>query len=129
MNLHIAFELHGAHDFFIMNDARIECVIDSLSMFGESSRASIMSQLGKAGVSFNTEEFQIEKFCITIREFLGQWSEFIFEKATHNICQRSTLDLEKLGLSARAKHLTNSELLVEVFHKLEAIRSERGIKS
>lgn len=88
-----------------------------------------MTQLDKAGTSFNPKEFQIEQFCIVIEEFLGQWSDFIFAKITDDICERSTASLEDLGIAGRAKYLAPSELLIEVFDIMEALQREGRIKS
>jgi hypothetical protein len=114
---------------FAMTDARIECVIDSLSIFGESSRAAIMNQLDKAGISFNPNAFQIEKFCITVEQFLGQWSDFIFEKISDQICERAGASLEDLGISGRAKYISKSALLIELFRILEPKKSEGRIRT
>jgi hypothetical protein len=88
-----------------------------------------MNQLDKAGISFNPDEFQIEKFCIIIAQFLGQWSDFIFEKITDQICEQSGVSLEDLGIAGRAKYLAHSELLIEVFHIMEVMKSEGRIRT
>lgn len=108
-----------------MDDVRLQCVIDSLSIFGENSKAAMMARLNEQGISFIPGKFQIEKFCIVVRQFLGDWSDFIFMKITDDICKRSHISLENLGLSGRAKFLTHFELLVEVFLKIEALQNER----
>jgi hypothetical protein len=114
---------------YAMRDARIECVFDSLSLFGDSSRAAIMNQLDKAGISFNPDKFEIETFCIVIEQYLGQWSHFILEKIIDEICKRSEASLDDLGLQGRAKYLANSELLIELFHIMEAMKSEGRIST
>jgi hypothetical protein len=105
-----------------MNDARLQCVIDSLSLFGENSKAAIMSQLDNEGISFTSEGFEIRKFCKVVNGYLGQWSDFIFSKITDNICEQSGVTLENLGLDKRAKHIESSELLIELFTKVEALQ-------
>jgi hypothetical protein len=127
--LHTAFEMYAVCSYLVMKDSRIDSVINSLSLFGESSRAAIMNQLDDAGISFNPDEFQIEKFCIILEQFMGHWSDFIFEKITHQICKRSGASLEDLGIAGRAKYLAHSELLIEVFHKMEAMQSEGRVRT
>lgn len=83
-----------------------------------------MNQLDKAGISLNPDDFQIEKFCLVIEQFLGQWSDFFFEKIADEICKRSGASLEDLGIGSRAKYLARSELLIELFHIMEAMKSE-----
>lgn len=88
-----------------------------------------MNQLDKAGISFSPNAFQIEKFCITMEQFLGHWSDFIFEKINGQICERAGVSLEDLGISGRAKYISKSALLIELFHKLEPMESEGRIRT
>jgi len=113
-----------------MNDASLQCVIDSLSLFGENSKAAIISQLDKEGISFTSEGFEVSKFCKVVNRFLGRWSDFIFLKIANDICERSGVTLEELGLDRRAEHIENSELLIEVFMNVEALqRNERRVRN
>lgn len=88
-----------------------------------------MNQLDKAEVSFSPNAFQIEKFCITMEQFLGHWSDFIFERISGQICERAGASLEDLGISGRAKYISKSALLIELFHILEPMKSEGRIRT
>lgn len=103
-----------------MKDFRLQCVVDSLSTFGENTKVAILSQLDREGVSFTSEQFEIEKFCKVVTLFLGQWSDFIFLKITDEICARSKKSLEDLGIGARANYIEHSALLIEVYLKMES---------
>ena len=103
-----------------MTDYRLQCVMDALATFGESSRTAILSQLHEAGVKFTPEEFDITKFCKVLSLYLDGWAEIIFGKIIDDISRRSGITLDGLGLAERAGHLDNSDLLIEMFLKMEA---------
>jgi hypothetical protein len=97
-------------------------------MFGENSKAAIMTQLNEQGISFTPGEFRVEKFCIAVREFFGAWSDHIFMKIIADICSGSNVSLDDLGIASRVKYRSYSELLIEVFLKLEASQHDGTTK-
>lgn len=103
-----------------MTDYRHQCVMDALATFGESSQTAILSQLHEAGIKFTPEEFDIAKFCKVLSLYLDRWAEIIFGKIIDDICRRSGITLDELGLAERAARLDNSDLLIEMFLEMEA---------
>lgn len=103
-----------------MTDYRLQCVMDALATFGESSRTAILLQLHEADIKFTPEEFDIAKFCKVLSIFFDRWAEIIFGKIIDDISRRSGISLGDLGLAERAAHLDNSDLLIEMYLKMEA---------
>ena len=99
----------------------VECVQDSLSMYGESMKAAMILHLKREGISFVPEEFDIGKFCTAINSMLGSWSDFIFMKVTDDICKKTNISLDELGLGYRSRHLPYSAVLKEVVVKVRAV--------
>jgi len=103
----------------MQSTATLRCVLDALSLFGENTKVALLSQLGKDGVSFTPEKFDIEKFCTSVTTLLDQWSDLLFVKIIEDVCRQSDTSLEDLGLR-KGRYLHSSELLKELFVKIEA---------
>lgn len=102
--------------------------MDALDTFGESSRTAILSQLHEADIKFTPEEFDIAKFCKVLNVFLDQWAEIICGKIIDDISRRSGITLDELGLAERAARLNNSDLLIEMFLKMETTLHEARLR-
>ena len=101
-------------------DRHLRSVLGALSIFGENTRAALLSELEKQGVTFDSDNFDIQKFCRVVELMLDHWSDMIFIKIVEDICKESDTSLEDLGLGGRAKFVRRSELLKDVFLKIKA---------
>jgi hypothetical protein len=106
-----------------MNRERhLQSVLGALSIFGENTRAALLSELEKQGVSFDPDNFDIQKFCEVLEIMLDHWSDMIFIKIIEDICEQSGTSVEDLGLGGRAKFVKRSELFKDVYMKIKAKR-------
>jgi|SRR5581483_4004562 len=100
-------------------DSTLQCVLDSLSIFGESTKSSLMSQLTKEGISFTPDAFDVLKFCRVIETLLDRSADFIFIKIIDDICTRSNTSLASLGLGDSSRRHSLSELLTKLLSVIE----------
>src|SRR6185503_16460816 len=75
--------------------ALLRCILDSLSIFGENTRASIVNRLRQEGVGFTPESFDINKFCFALEDLLGHSADLIFAKILDESVNRLNLTAEQ----------------------------------
>ena len=101
---------------YMQEDVLLSCIFDSLSLFGENTKAALIANLQKEGVGFTPETFDIDKFTIVTENLLGRSAEFIFVKILEEYCVRSNTTAEKIGISGKAyDYMTNAGMLRSLF--------------
>jgi hypothetical protein len=94
----------------------LRCIFDSLSLFGENTKAALLDNLRKEGVGFTSETFDIDKFAIVTEDLLGRSAEFIFVKILDEFCTRSNITSEEIGISGKAyDYMSNKDILRALF--------------
>jgi hypothetical protein len=109
----------------VMNkDAVLQCIFESLSLFGENTKTALLAQLQKEGVAFTPEQFDIEKFCIVIENLLGRHADFIFVKIVDEFCRKSDMSLEELGIADKPYFQSHSGILESLFRIAEMVSQD-----
>ena len=98
----------------------MQSVLGALSIFGENTRAALLSELEKQGVSFDSNNFDIQKFCKVVELLLDRSADAVFMKIIEDICNESGTSVEDLGLAGRSKFVGRAELFREVFLEIKA---------
>ena len=94
----------------------LHCIFDSLSLFGENTKAALLANLQQAGVGFTPETFDIDKFSIVTEDLLGRSADFIFVKILEEFCTRTNTTSEKIGISGKAyDNMSNAGILRSLF--------------
>jgi hypothetical protein len=107
-----------------VKDISLECVLNALSALGENSRTTLMITLREQGISFNAGEFQPSKFCTILQELLGRSADFVFVRIIDDICTKFKVSLKDLGIDASDPNCNQSDLLIGLLGKLDALRNE-----
>jgi hypothetical protein len=105
---------------FMHRDTLLRCTLESLSIFGENTKAALLTRLETEGIGFTSELFDINKFCSITEELLGRSAEFIFIKILDDFAKNSHMSLEEIGLSEKPCYRTRSGLLVSLYSKTSA---------
>ncbi|HLG37327.1 MAG TPA: hypothetical protein VI338_04275 [Nitrososphaera sp.] len=90
----------------------LRCIFDSLSLFGENTKAALLDKLQQEGVGFTPETFDIAKFSIVAENLLGRSADFIFVKIADDFCNQTKTSLEEIGI---ANSSSNSRILQSLF--------------
>ena len=105
---------------FVQRDTLLRCTLESLSIFGENTKAALLTRLETEGIGFTSDRFDINKFCSITEELLGRSAEFIFIKILDDFAKHSQMSLEDIGLSEKPRYRTRSGLLISLYSKTRA---------
>ena len=105
---------------FVQRDTLLRCTMESLSIFGENTKAALLTRLETEGIGFTSDRFDINKFCSITEELLGRSAEFIFIKILDDFAKHSQMSLEDIGLSEKPRYRTRSGLLISLYSKTRA---------
>ena len=110
----------------VKNETLLRFVLDSLSIFGENTKVSIIRHLTMEGLSFSAESFDIAKFCDSLQQILGTGADIIFHNISVKICVNEAISIDKL--MEKDPELEQRELLLKVVEiaQNEAILIENG---
>jgi hypothetical protein len=100
-------------------DTTLQCVLNSLSLFGDNAKASLVARLSKERISFTPEDFDIQKFCKVAEELFDGAANLLFAKIIDDLCRQPGASLEDLGLAGRSKYMPYGQLLREIIAKIE----------
>jgi hypothetical protein len=107
-------------------DAVLQCILDSLSIFGDNSKAAILARLRDEGVESSSDRFDTDVFCGVMQELLGPASDFVIKGAAERFFIISGISLADLGVSDRAFYQHHQGTLESLFKICEMVsQSER----
>jgi len=102
-------------------DTVLQCIFESLSLFGENTKTALLSQLQKEGIKFTPEGFNVEKFCTVIETLLGSHADFVFVKIADEYCKQSHMSLEELHIVDGAYYRSHKGMLESLFRIAERV--------
>jgi hypothetical protein len=98
----------------VQEDILLRCIFDSLSVFGENTKASLLAKLQEEGVGFTADSFDVEKFSKVLQELLGRSADVIFVNIVHEAGKQLSLLPEQTKDLERAYHQKSHANLLHV---------------
>jgi hypothetical protein len=80
----------------VKTDKILLYALDSLSVFGENTKMSIMKHLTSEGISFSPESFDILRFCNILNQLLASGSDIVFNNICSKICEEENIPIDKV---------------------------------
>jgi hypothetical protein len=94
----------------------LQSIYDSLSIFGENTKASLLANLQAEGIGFTSDSFDIDKFCKVLQDLLGPSAGIVFARIFDETRKKLNLSPEQSQHHERAYHYkSNADLLRVLF--------------
>jgi hypothetical protein len=94
-------------------------ILDSLSLFGDNTKAALLIRMQNEGVVFTPDEFDIDKFCRVIQDLLGNHAEFVIVKIVDDFCKYSKSIADELELTRIVQFGSHAEVIKSLFRIAE----------
>jgi hypothetical protein len=95
----------------------LQCVFDSLSIFGENTKAALLAQFKSEGMGFTPTDFDINKFCNITEGMLGKSAELVYMRILDDFAKQTKVSLQEVGISGKILSTNRGRVLVSLFSK------------
>ena len=93
----------------------LQCVYDSLSIFGENTRTALIAQLKSEGMNFTPNDFDINKFCIVTEAMLGKSAKLVYIRILDDFARQNKMSLKEVGYSGKLVSPHSGSVLVSLY--------------